>query len=192
MANKDSSLLEIAIELLHKKKKPQNIKEIVKEVMSIKGLKQSQSQDIATQFLLDFMSSGFFVYCGDDTWDLKERQPTSVLDREVADFPDFEEDEEFKETELEDLEAEFDLTDSEELEDEDDEDEEQEVDELEEEFEELIGDEDTIIEEDEYDDEDDDDSTFDKTRKKGKTVYVDDDDDDELLDDVDEDLEDEE
>lgn len=188
MANKDSSLLEIAIELLHKKKKPQNINDIIQEVMSIKGLKSSQAKEAATQFVLDFMSSGFFVYCGDDAWDLKERQPTSVLDREVADYPDLEEDEEFKETDiLDDLVSEFDLTDSEALED--DEDEEQEVDELEEEFEELIGDEE-INEEADYDeDEDDDEISYDRMRKKGKGKNTDvenEDIDEELLENLDE------
>lgn len=193
MANKDSSLLEIAIELLHKKKKPQNINDIIKEVMSIKGLRSVQAKEAAPQFVLDFMASGFFVYCGEDTWDLKERQPTSVLDKEVADYPDFDEDDEFKEQDiLDDLTTDFDLTDTEELEDDDEDEEEQEVDDLEEEFEELIGDEDELVE-DEYDvdedEEEDDTVSYSGLRKKtkGKIALTDDDDviDEELLDDLD-------
>lgn len=84
MASKDKekSLLEIAIELLESKKKPQKIMAILKEVMEIKGVKASLQKELAPQFLLDFMQSGYFVYCGEDCWDLKDRQPISVLDKD--------------------------------------------------------------------------------------------------------------
>ena len=83
---KDKSLLEVAIELLEVKKKPQKMLTIVKEVMELKGIKSSAVKELAPQFILDFMQSGYFVYCGDDTWDLKDRQPTSVLDKEGGDY----------------------------------------------------------------------------------------------------------
>ena len=105
MASKDKekSLLEIAIELLEQKKKPQKIMTILKEVMEIKGVKQSLAKELAPQFLLDFMQCGYFVYCGDDCWDLKDRQPTSVLDKDGTDFEIYsEEDEEVKKHELKD------------------------------------------------------------------------------------------
>lgn len=105
MASKDKekSLLEIAIELLDMKKKPQKIMTILKEVMEIKGLKASVAKEVAPQFLLDFMQSGYFVYCGDECWDLKDRQPTSVLDKEGGDYEDiYEDDEDVKKNELKD------------------------------------------------------------------------------------------
>lgn len=105
MASKDKekSLLEIAIELLDSKKKPQKIMTILKEVMEIKGVKVSMQKELAPQFLLDFMQCGYFVYCGDDCWDLKDRQPTSVLDKDGTDFEIYsEEDEEVKKHELKD------------------------------------------------------------------------------------------
>lgn len=88
MASKDKekSLLEIAIELLESKKKPQKIMAILKEVMEIKGVKASLQKELAPQFLLDFMQSGYFVYCGEDCWDLKDRQPISVLDKDGGDY----------------------------------------------------------------------------------------------------------
>lgn len=86
MASKDNSLIEIAIDLLHKKQRPQNIYSIIKEVMSIKGIKAANVSDYAPQFVMDFMTSGHFVYCGDDCWDLKDRQPTSVLDKDGGDY----------------------------------------------------------------------------------------------------------
>ena len=99
----EKSLLEIAIELLEKKKKPQSIDTIIKEVMSLKGYKVSEAKEKAPQFVMDFMLSGNFIYCGDDCWDLKYRQPTSVLDKDGGDFEDFyANDEEVKQNELTD------------------------------------------------------------------------------------------
>jgi DNA-directed RNA polymerase delta subunit len=100
---KDKSLLEIAVELLSTKHKPQPIMQIAKEAMEIKGLKTAQAKELLPQFLLDFQASGYFVYCGDGCWDLKDRQPTSVLDKDGTDFEIYsEEDEEVKKHELKD------------------------------------------------------------------------------------------
>lgn len=101
--DKEKSLLEIAIELLDMKKKPQKITAIMKEVMEIKGVKASVMKELAPQFVLDFMQSGYFVYCGDESWDLKDRQPTAVLDKESGDYDDiYEDDEDVKKNELKD------------------------------------------------------------------------------------------
>lgn len=89
MSSKDNSLIEIAVELLQKKQRPQNINSIIKEVMSIKGIKAAEVSAYAPQFVMDFMLSGYFVYCGEDCWDLKDRQPTSVLDKDGGDYEDF-------------------------------------------------------------------------------------------------------
>ena len=100
--NEEKSLLEIAIELLEKKRGPQHIDTIVKEVMSLKGYKVAESKEKAPQFLMDFMLSGNFVYCGEDCWDLKYRQPTSVLDKDGGDYESFYYDEEVTNNELTD------------------------------------------------------------------------------------------
>ncbi len=99
---KDKSLLEIAIDLLQKKKKPQNIKNIITETMQLKGLKNPQAAEEAPQLILDIMQSGYFVYCGEDCWDLKFRQPTSVFDKDGADATIYEQDEEIKNNQLND------------------------------------------------------------------------------------------
>lgn len=132
---KDKSLLEIAIELLDSKKKPQKMLTIIKEVMEIKGIKQAMMKELAPQFVLDFMQSGYFVYCGDDTWDLKDRQPTSVLDKDGGDYEDiYEDDEDVKNNELKDDMYDSNNDDDQDYDDDDDDDEEEE-DDLEKEFE---------------------------------------------------------
>ena len=131
---KDKSLLEVAIELLDSKKKPQKMLTIVKEVMELKGIKQSMVKELAPQFILDFMQSGYFGSCGDDAWDLKDRQPTSVLDKDGGDYEDiYEDDEDVKNNELKD--ELFDEESSSHDEDDSDDDSEEEDDELEKEFE---------------------------------------------------------
>lgn len=86
MKEKEKSLLEIAIELLNGKQKQQKITNIVREVMELKGLKGQALKEAVPQFILDFMQCGYFVYCGDDYWDLKDRQPTSILDKDGHDY----------------------------------------------------------------------------------------------------------
>jgi DNA-directed RNA polymerase delta subunit len=101
--DKEKSLLEISVELLSSKHKPQQIMQIAKESMEIKGLKTAQAQEMLPQFLADFMESGYFVYCGDGTWDLKERQSTAVLDKDGSDYEVYaNEDEDVRDNELKD------------------------------------------------------------------------------------------
>ncbi len=103
MSVKDNSLLEIAIDLLKKKRSPQNINTIIKEVMSLKGYRVSQVKEATPQFVMDFMLSGYFIYCGDDCWDLKDRQPTTLLDKDGGDYEDiFFNDDDVKNNELKD------------------------------------------------------------------------------------------
>jgi len=100
---RDKSLLEIAIELLQAKRKPQKLSSIISEVMEMKGYRVQAAKEHTAQFILDFMQSGYFVYCGDDCWDLKERQPISVIDKDGGDYEKiFDDDEEVKKNELND------------------------------------------------------------------------------------------
>lgn len=148
MANKESdlSLVEIAYKLLSKKRKPQLLEDIIKDVMSTKGYKPKEAREVTPQFILDFQSCGDFIYCGDGRWDLKERQPTSVLDKDGSDY-DYFDDEDVLRNELKDDDFLGIHVDESVLEDEDDhldnEDEDVEDDDLAAEFENLEDEEDT-------------------------------------------------
>ena len=134
MYNVDS-LLEIAVKLLQSKKKPKKLKEIVKEVMTKKGYTAEQIKELAPQFMLDFMASGYFVYCGDDTWDLKDRQPVAMLDKDGGDFEYTSDDlDEVKANELKDDDYESNLDDSSMDDDDDDDDNDDEDDDISKEF----------------------------------------------------------
>lgn len=104
MNNNYDSLLEIAASLMKKKKKPQSLDAITKEVFSKKGIQGTETQ--IAQFQVDFMLSGFFVFCGEDKdgnhlWDLKNRQVSAFLDKDGGYLKDMsDEDEEVVNNEL--------------------------------------------------------------------------------------------
>lgn len=156
---KDKSLLEIAVELLLTKHKPQPIMQIAKEAMEIKGLKTAQAKEILPQFLLDFQASGYFVYCGDGCWDIKDRQPTSVLDKDGTDFEIYsEEDDEVKKNELKDESYESDVRSEQSHDDDDDQEEDDDISSLLKEDSELTVEEGVETGYEEYEGEDDEDS----------------------------------
>ena len=156
---KDKSLLEIAVELLLTKHKPQPIMQIAKEAMEIKGLKTAQAKEILPQFLLDFQASGYFVYCGDGCWDIKDRQPTSVLDKDGTDFEIYsEEDDEVKKNELKDESYESDVRSEQSHDDDDDQEEDDDISSLLKEDGELTVEEGVETGYEEYEGEDDEDS----------------------------------
>lgn len=116
------SLLEVAIKLLRSKKKPKKLKDIIKETMQKKGFTVEETKELIPQFILDFQTSGYFVYLGDDEWDLKERQSIDKLDKiEKDNIIEEEENDEVKENELKD-EEETEGTESEDEEDNEDDD----------------------------------------------------------------------
>ena len=97
MNNNYDSFLEIAVALMKKKKKPQSLEAITKEVFSKKGAEGNELQ--IAQFQVDFMLSGFFVCCGEDKqgnqlWDLKTRQNSSLLDKDSGYMKDLSDEEE--------------------------------------------------------------------------------------------------
>ncbi len=97
MNNNYDSFLEIAVSLMKKKKKPQSLESMTKEVFSKKGVEGNELQ--IAQFQVDFMTSGFFVCCGEDKsgnqlWDLKSRQLSAFLDKDSGYMRDLSDEEE--------------------------------------------------------------------------------------------------
>ena len=99
---KNKSLLEIAVELFRESpiREPKAIKTIAKEAMERKGLKTATGKELLPQFYADFMQSGYFVFCGDGKWILKEYADTSILDKGYDENGRSEEEEEAAKNEL--------------------------------------------------------------------------------------------
>ena len=127
---RNDSLLEIALELMESKRKPKSIGKLAKEVFELKGLTSSEIQSSMSQFEMDFMLSGYFICCGEDPktgeklWDLKNRQPFSLLDKDGNSLDDpYGDDEEVKANELKD-DVQYDQNDYDDLDDDSDDNEE--------------------------------------------------------------------
>jgi DNA-directed RNA polymerase subunit delta len=108
---KSLSMLEIAEATLRDSKSPMTIQQLIKAITTTKGLDGDDVERL-TQFYMDFTQSAKFVYCGDDLWDLKERN-LELWDKDghafQSDEPvddDIEEDLDFTEFVLEDTEDE--------------------------------------------------------------------------------------
>lgn len=150
------SLLEVAIYLMEQKKTKQPIRELIKEVLEMKGLDDLDGA-LATQLYIDITTSSKFVYMGNEEWDLKVRQSLDEYDKDGSAFNTKGED-------LDDEDEDLSDEDSDEYEDDDydddDEDEDSEDDEEDEDSDEYEDDDYDDDEEDE-DSEDDDDSIID-------------------------------
>lgn len=84
--NAQKSTIEVAIELMEKKKLPQNIMKLMNEVSEIMGV-DGEDPEFLAQLYIDITTSARFIFCGDDMWDLKERQ-VDLWDKDGSFFND--------------------------------------------------------------------------------------------------------
>jgi DNA-directed RNA polymerase subunit delta len=85
------SMLETAIGVMKRKRSPQPFIKIYEEVVEELGFNDTQKEHNIARFYSDLSLSAFFVYTGDNNWDLKERQPTDMWDKDASFFIDPEE-----------------------------------------------------------------------------------------------------
>lgn len=108
MNNANDSLIEIALREMKSKRRPRTLAKITKDVFEVKGINPKEAKDLLTQFQMDFMLSGHFICCGEDKhgikiWDLKSRQPSSLLDKDGSYLEDlYDYDDEVAKNELKD------------------------------------------------------------------------------------------
>ena len=128
MIENQDSLVEIAIKEMSKKRRPRTLASIAKDVFEIKGLTKEEAEAALPQFQIDFMLCGNFICCGEDRkgakiWDLKSRQPSSLLDKEgvYLEDPYDDDDDDDEEEEKDDIEEELLLYEEDDDDDEDDE-----------------------------------------------------------------------
>ncbi|MFA6627167.1 MAG: DNA-directed RNA polymerase subunit delta [Bacilli bacterium] len=103
----NESMIDVAVRVMKTKKKPKSLKELTNEILQAKGIKNN-AEELKAQFQMDFMLSGYFVCCGEDKnglklWDLKSRQPSTLLDKDGNYLEDlYENDEDVVRNELKD------------------------------------------------------------------------------------------
>lgn len=66
-------MVDVAFELLSKKKKPAVFLKIWEEVSQVAGLSEAQAEDNIAQFYTDLSLDERFVHVGDNKWDLRSR-----------------------------------------------------------------------------------------------------------------------
>jgi DNA-directed RNA polymerase subunit delta len=76
---------------MKRKRSPQPFIKIYEEVVEELGFSTVQKEHNIARFYSDLSLSAFFVYTGDNNWDLKERQPTDMWDKDASFFIDPEE-----------------------------------------------------------------------------------------------------
>ncbi len=88
MANKidysQLSMLEAAKEIVKDSEAPVAIKDLIAKVLELKNI--DDNGDKATQLYVDITTSADFVYMGDNTWDLKDRQSLEEWDKDASAF----------------------------------------------------------------------------------------------------------
>jgi DNA-directed RNA polymerase subunit delta len=85
------SMLETAIGVMKRKRSPQPFIKIYEEVVEELSFNDAQKEQNIARFYSDLSLSAVFVYTGDNNWDLKERQPTDMWDKDASFFIDPEE-----------------------------------------------------------------------------------------------------
>lgn len=76
------SMLQIAENLMQRKKTPQSFRKIAQEVSELMGLSEEELNKRVARFYADLTLSGKFVNVSGNKWDLKSRQKFEVFDNQ--------------------------------------------------------------------------------------------------------------
>ena len=103
-------MIDVAFDLVSKKKKPATFLKIWEEVSQMVGLTPEQEEDNIAQFYTDLSLDDRFVHVGDNKWDLRSRHTYNevVVDTSAIIIEESEEeDEPFDEEQKKDKEEDF-------------------------------------------------------------------------------------
>jgi DNA-directed RNA polymerase subunit delta len=95
---KTMAMIDVAEQLIRDHKEPMDIQELIKQIREIKEM-SADDIDRLTQLYMDITTSAKFVYCGEDKWDLKERN-LELWDKDGYAFVTMDEVEEDEEKDL--------------------------------------------------------------------------------------------
>lgn len=103
------AMIDVAFELMSKKRKPVTFLKIWEDVSTMMGFTPQQEEDNIAQFYNDLSLDDRFVNVGDNKWDLRSRHTyneividTDELIIEDSDDPDYEEEPPIKEVVIDD------------------------------------------------------------------------------------------
>lgn len=95
------SMIDIAFDLLSKKKKPVMFLKLWDEVTTIEGLTKEQADDNIAQFYSDLSLDNRFVQMADNKWDLRSRHTYDevVIDTDAIMIDEMSDEDDFDDTE---------------------------------------------------------------------------------------------
>lgn len=119
----NKSMIEVAEQLMLRKKTPQSFRKLAQEVSEVMGMSEEELMRVIARFYADLTLSGKFVNVGGDKWDLKFRQKFEIADLQfqyddeatVDDYEEEDEDEVDEDEEDEDYDRDLDLDDIDDL-----------------------------------------------------------------------------
>lgn len=123
---KKLAMIDVAEEIVKLHGEPMNMDELLDKVSEIKEIDKDDFEKI-TQLYMDITQSAKFVFCGDNTWDLKEKN-LELWDKDGFQFVQAEEYEDEDELDFEEFELEEELPQIAKDEDDDDDETEEETD----------------------------------------------------------------
>jgi len=100
--NSKKSMVEVAYELMSKKKKPIDFHKLWKEVYEVKGFSQDQIEEAQSVFYTNITLDGRFITTGENCWDLRGRHKYEDVHIDMNDIYADEEEEEVEEIDEED------------------------------------------------------------------------------------------
>ena len=90
---KQSSMVDVAYDLMTKKKKPVDFYKLWQEVSEIKGFDQNNQEENESLFYTNITLDGRFITVGENRWDLRSRQKFDEVHIDMNDiYADDEED----------------------------------------------------------------------------------------------------
>ncbi len=91
---KNMSIMELAYQILDEEGKALSFIELYDKICVEKEISEEEKLENISQIYTDFITSGKFIYVGDDEWDIKGRQVIELWDKDGAyydEYPDYEE-----------------------------------------------------------------------------------------------------
>lgn len=90
---KQSSMVDVAYDLMTKKKKPVDFYKLLQEVSEIKGFDQNDQEENESLFYTNITLDGRFITVGENRWDLRSRHKFDEVHIDMNDiYADDEED----------------------------------------------------------------------------------------------------
>lgn len=94
---KNMSMVDVAFELMSKKKKAMNFYKLWQEVSEVKGFSEEEAEEKESLFYTNITLDGRFITTGENNWDLRSRHKFNEVHIDMNDI--YNDDEESEETE---------------------------------------------------------------------------------------------